>query len=134
MTKVLAVDDHEADLRAIEKAVSAGGGIAKTALLKRPAEERGALKRMLSAFRPDFCIVDAHFGAFTDGLSVIRAIRDWNEEVPVVLCTGFLDEEATRSKILAAYQKIRHLRILSKNPPPTWDDFCVAAGLPKKRR
>ncbi len=129
MTKVLVVDNEERTLRAIRSAVLAGGGVARTVHAGTADEAREATERILADFQPDFCIVDAHFGALTDGLTVIGAIRRWSEDVPVVLFSGFLDEPDTRSSILRAYQRVRHVQILSKNPFPTWEAFCQASGL-----
>lgn len=88
------------------------------------------LPERLAAFQPTFCIVDPHFKQIIDGLGVIRIIRGILGDVPVVLLTRFIDDPAVRPRLLNIYTPLPGVRILSKNPFPTWEDFCRAAGLP----
>ena len=73
--------------------------------------DRAAFLRALETFKPDLIIADYNLPDI-DGLTAIRLVRERDEELPILLVTGALDDEAAAEVVKAgAYDYLRKDRM-----------------------
>jgi CheY-like chemotaxis protein len=129
--KVLVIDDEQSYLDRTLAIVPKKDWRAETILIGHIERDLDALPRLLKEFRPDFCIVDPHLGRIVDGLTAIRVIRGASQ-CPIVVFTQYLDDEGMKTQILRHYRSLQKTQILTKNPFPSWEEICLAAGIPQE--
>jgi len=128
MIKMMAIDDEQrilANLRALLPPDDQG------AFLHLPTLNRAkrTIENKLATFKPDFCVVDAELENYTDGLTIIQILRSVLVDVPVVVLTKHVDSGDFKKSVLRRYTSIDGVVVESKNPSPTWEKLCQAAGI-----
>jgi signal transduction histidine kinase len=117
-------EDAELEQRALRRA-----GISFEALR---VDDRAGLMHALEGFHPDLVIADYRLPDI-DGLTAIRLVRQWDVNLPVLLVTGALDDEAAAEVVKAgAYDYLRKDRL--SRLPIAIENALAAAEAVKARR
>ncbi len=87
--KILVVDDEE-DIRSLFSRVLTGAGY--DILL---AEDAQQALLVLRDHAVDLVLLDLHMPGLVDGEDMLVYLRDQGEEVPIVVVSGWVDDEAT---------------------------------------
>jgi two-component system nitrate/nitrite response regulator NarL len=82
MIRLVLVDDHGLCRQGLSELLESRAGMKVLATVGKPEEAAGVIAEMA----PDLAIVDLKMGN-TDGLAVLRQLRDLGSEVPVVVLT-----------------------------------------------
>ena len=105
--RLLILEDVPEDAE-LEQRVLSRAGIVFEALR---VESRAGLLHALETFKPDLIIADYNLPDI-DGLTAIRLVRDRDQELPILLVTGALDDEAAAEVVKAgAYDYLRKDRM-----------------------
>jgi signal transduction histidine kinase len=105
--RLLILEDVPEDAE-LEQRVLTRAGIAFEAFR---VGDRAAFLNALETFRPDLIIADYNLPDI-DGLTAIRLVRDRDAELPILLVTGALDDEAAAEVVKAgAYDYLRKDRM-----------------------
>ena len=87
--KILVVDDEE-DIRSLLERVLTGAGY--HILLAEDAQQALLILREHGV---DLILLDLHMPGLVDGEDMLVYLRDQGEDVPIVVVSGWVDEEAT---------------------------------------
>ena len=105
--RLLILEDVPEDAE-LEQRVLSRAGIAFEAFR---VGDRAAFLRALETFKPDLIIADYNLPDI-DGLTAIRLVRERDPELPILLVTGALDDEAAAEVVKAgAYDYLRKDRM-----------------------
>jgi signal transduction histidine kinase len=105
--RILILEDVPEDAE-LEQRVLSRAGVAFEAFT---VDDRAAFLHALETFKPDLIIADYNLPDI-DGLTAIRLVRERDEELPILLVTGALDDEAAAEVVKAgAYDYLRKDRI-----------------------
>ncbi|MBZ5635377.1 MAG: SpoIIE family protein phosphatase [Acidobacteriia bacterium] len=94
--RILHLEDIPADVELVERQLRAAG----LPLTVQPVATRDAFERALDEFQPDVVLADYSLPDF-DGLSAVRLARQKDPDLPVILVTGALGDEAAVTAIKA---------------------------------
>ena len=126
--RLLFLEDAHEDAE-LEQRVLRRAGILFEALLVR---DRAGFLRSLQTFQPDLVIADYSLSDI-NGLSAIELAREWDANLPVLLVTGALDDEAAAEVVKAgAYDYLRKDRLARL--PLAIEHALAAAEAVKARR
>jgi diguanylate cyclase (GGDEF)-like protein/PAS domain S-box-containing protein len=87
--KILILEDIPADAERIEQTLRR----ARLDFVAKRVETQEAFARALTAFDPEIVLSDCNLPDF-DGLAVIKCVRERSADLPVILVTGVLGDEA----------------------------------------
>ena len=105
--RILILEDVPEDAE-LEQRVLSRAGVAFEAFT---VDDRAAFLHALETFKPDLIIADYNLPDI-DGLTAIRLVRERDEELPILLVTGALDDEAAAEVVKAgAYDYLRKDRM-----------------------
>jgi signal transduction histidine kinase len=105
--RILILEDVPEDAE-LEQRVLSRAGVAFEAFT---VDDRAAFLHALETFKPDLIIADYNLPDI-DGLTAIRLVRERDVELPILLVTGALDDEAAAEVVKAgAYDYLRKDRI-----------------------
>ena len=126
--RLLILEDVPEDAE-LEQRVLSRAGIAFEALR---VDSRVGLSHALETFQPDLIIADYNLPDI-DGLTAIKLIRERDPELPVLLVTGALDDEAAAEVVKAgAYDYLRKDRM--SRLPLAVEHALASAEATKARR
>jgi sigma-B regulation protein RsbU (phosphoserine phosphatase) len=94
--RILHLEDVQSDAELIERHLSGAG----LRFVSEHAADQDAFAKALDEFRPDVVLSDYHLPGF-DGLSALRLVRARDSDLPVIVVTGMLGDEAAVSIIKA---------------------------------
>jgi serine phosphatase RsbU (regulator of sigma subunit)/anti-sigma regulatory factor (Ser/Thr protein kinase) len=94
--RILHLEDASADAELVERQLRAAG----FPLIVQPVATQEAFERALDEFQPDVVLADYSLPDF-DGLSAVQLARQKDPDLPVILVTGALGDEAAVSAIKA---------------------------------
>ncbi|HJP30970.1 MAG: response regulator [Candidatus Latescibacteria bacterium] len=88
-TKILVVVDDDAVRRLMINVIERQG---HTGL---GAEDAGRALQILDQHQVDLVLLDLHMPGPADGEDLLYLLRDRGDEVPIIIVSGFVDDEAT---------------------------------------
>lgn len=88
-THILIVDDDDAIRRLMTSVIEREG---YTALV---AEDAGRALQLLDQHDVDLVLLDLHMPGPADGEDLLFLLRDRGDEVPIIIVSGWVDDEAT---------------------------------------
>ena len=94
--RILHLEDAPADVELVERQLRAAG----LPLIVQPVATKDAFERALDEFQPDVVLADYSLPDF-NGLSAVQLARKKDPDLPVILVTGALGDEAAVSAIKA---------------------------------
>jgi PAS domain S-box-containing protein len=126
--KLLILEDVPADAELEERALLDAGH----SFQARRVDTRADFLEALDSFCPDLVIVDYNVPDL-DGLSAIRLIRERDAELPILLVTGYLEDEAAVAVIKAGATDFVRKDRLTRLPIAA-ANALAAAGAQRDRR
>jgi sigma-B regulation protein RsbU (phosphoserine phosphatase) len=94
--RILHLEDIPSDAELIERQLRGAG----LRFRSKQVSAKDAFARALDDFHPDVVLCDYQLPGF-DGLSALRLVREWDPDLPVIVVTGILADEAAMSVIQA---------------------------------
>ncbi len=120
--RILIVEDLVSDAFLVQKQIKKFCSNAEISISDKELSLSVALKQMV----PDIVVSDFNLVGFT-GFDVIRAVKDFNKEIPVIIITGNLNNEEKAAQLImegaSAFFLKENLSNLSEKLEPLFQRF-----------